>query len=308
MGKGSGIAWTTHTFNPWWGCVKVSPACDNCYAATFDHRLGGDHWGPDVPRRHFPDKHWNEPLRWNTEAEKLRATGERMQTLVFCASMADVFENYTPNGDIITTTNGDKLDGLQPFRERLWDLIRRTQALTWLLLTKRPQNIGRMTPADIRAAPNVWFGTTIETPAYLWRAAALIEHAPEAPVRFVSMEPLIESTSIITMLQPHARNISGQPRGINWVITGCESGTGARHTPTTWYRQLRNECAQESVHGDGYIAAVDRIPFFLKQAPRGADGISKGDGSWIKLKDGIIEQPYLDGRQYIEKPFEGAFS
>lgn len=28
------IAWTDSTFNPWWGCTKVAPGCDNCYAAA----------------------------------------------------------------------------------------------------------------------------------------------------------------------------------------------------------------------------------------------------------------------------------
>lgn len=87
MGKSTGIAWCDGTFNPWWGCVKVSPACTNCYAATFDRRIGGDHWGPGSERRTFGDKHWNEPLKWNAAAEQ---AGTRKR--VFCASMADVFE------------------------------------------------------------------------------------------------------------------------------------------------------------------------------------------------------------------------
>lgn len=60
MGKETGIAWTDGTFNPWWGCVEVSPACDNCYAREWDARFGGEHWGKDAPRRFFGDKHWNE--------------------------------------------------------------------------------------------------------------------------------------------------------------------------------------------------------------------------------------------------------
>ena len=70
MGKETGISWTDHTFNPWWGCTKVSPGCDNCYAEAFDKRVGGSHWGKGQPRRTFTDKHWNEPLAWNRAAEK----------------------------------------------------------------------------------------------------------------------------------------------------------------------------------------------------------------------------------------------
>jgi len=60
MGETTGISWTDHTFNPWWGCTKVSPGCDNCYAEAFDKRVGGEHWGKGVPRREFGDKHWLE--------------------------------------------------------------------------------------------------------------------------------------------------------------------------------------------------------------------------------------------------------
>lgn len=141
MGENSKIEWTHHTFNTWWGCVKVSPACDNCYAESLSKRFG-DHWGPKAEYRTFSDKHWNEPLRWNRAAEK---AGERHR--VFCASMADVFDNRAPEGA----------------RERLWALIRQTPHLDWLLLTKRPQNIAEMLPEDWGDGyPNVWLGVTVE--------------------------------------------------------------------------------------------------------------------------------------------------
>jgi protein gp37 len=272
MGKGSGIAWTNHTFNPWWGCVEVSPACDNCYAREWDARFakGDAHWGKDQPRKFFTDKHWNEPKKWNKEA---LASGKR--TLVFCASMADVFESGRPE--------------LDEHRHRLWELIVETPALTWLLLTKRPQNIKKLLPMALVGVDNIWLGTTIESPSYLWRADALCENR-QAAVRFVSMEPLIENTSIITKLSKMVSSNPVEAFAIDWVITGCESGKNARDTPIDWYRTLRAECM------------FTGTPFFLKQAPRGADGITSGEGSWVKLKDGIIEQPYLDGKQHIGFP------
>src|SRR5215510_3350213 len=87
MGANSGIEWTHDTFNPWWGCVKVSAECTNCYAETLSKRVGHRVWGLGADRRFFGDKHWNEPRRWNAQARK---SGE--QRRVFCASMADVFE------------------------------------------------------------------------------------------------------------------------------------------------------------------------------------------------------------------------
>lgn len=277
MAKASGIAWTDGTFNPWWGCVEVSPACDNCYARTWDARFADDpHWGKTAPRRFFGEKHWNEPLRWNREAAK---TGARF--LVFCASMADVFESGR--------------DDLDAHRERLWKLIGATPALTWLLLTKRPQNVRRFLPATLIGAPNVWHGTTIESPDYLWRVEAMLDGPQaQAPVRFVSVEPYLADVS--DGLAAHL----GRDR-VNWCITGCESGDGARSTPTDWYRYLASECVGASV------------PFLFKQAPLDAEGISEGPDSFRKrdLRTGLdgmkrvhwlVEKPYLDGAQWMQFP------
>src|SRR4051812_17878872 len=103
MAKNSTIEWTHHTFNPWWGCTKVSPGCKHCYAETWARRVGQDLWGARAHRRELSDAYWREPLAWNAQAFRL---GERHR--VFCASMADVFE--------------DRRD-LDAKRERLWQLI-----------------------------------------------------------------------------------------------------------------------------------------------------------------------------------------
>src|SRR5580704_1530647 len=116
MGQNSSIEWTDHTFNPWWGCTKVSPACQNCYAELWAKRMGHQVWGNHTPRRFFTNHHWNEPLIWNQDA---RNTKHRRR--VFCASMADVFERKPE---------------LTSWRERLWTLINATPWLDWLLLTK----------------------------------------------------------------------------------------------------------------------------------------------------------------------------
>ena len=88
MGENSKIEWTTHTFNPWWGCTKVSEACKHCYAESWAKRVGQKVWGPKTDRRTFGDVHWQQPLRWNAAA-----TGASSRPRVFCASMADVFED-----------------------------------------------------------------------------------------------------------------------------------------------------------------------------------------------------------------------
>jgi len=86
--KNSKIEWCDHTFNPWWGCAKVSPGCAHCYAESLAKRTGNAVWGHESPRRFFGDSHWNEPLKWDAAA---KAEGRRKR--VFCASMADVFED-----------------------------------------------------------------------------------------------------------------------------------------------------------------------------------------------------------------------
>src|ERR1035441_10524114 len=111
MGKDSSIEWTDHTFNPWWGCAKISPGCENCYAEAWAKRVGEKIWGPKQSRRLFGEKHWSEPLKWNVDAES-----EQRRKRVFCSSMADVFEARKD---------------LDPWRERLWTLIGDTPWLDW---------------------------------------------------------------------------------------------------------------------------------------------------------------------------------
>ncbi|MDO9356447.1 MAG: DUF5131 family protein, partial [Solirubrobacteraceae bacterium] len=95
MSKDSKIEWTHHTFNPWWGCVNVSPACDHCYAETFSKRVGFDVWGAASERRFFGQAYWANPIKWDAAAA---AAGRRDR--VFCASMADIFES---RADLVDT-------------------------------------------------------------------------------------------------------------------------------------------------------------------------------------------------------------
>jgi protein gp37 len=212
LGKSTAIEWTDHTFNPWWGCTKVSPACDHCYAEAWDKRTGGRHWGPHAERRTFGDKHWSEPLHWDRVAA---AAG--IQRRVFCASMADVFDNAAPDGA----------------RDRLWQVIRDTRRLDWQLLTKRPQNIGKMLPSDWgEGYANVWLGTTVENQE---EADRRIPHllSVAARVRFLSCEPLLGPISLR----------AGWHYGkLHWIIAGGESGRGARPSNPEWFRSLRDQC------------------------------------------------------------------
>ncbi|HWV98945.1 MAG TPA: phage Gp37/Gp68 family protein [Candidatus Acidoferrum sp.] len=228
MGKNSSIEWTDHTFNPWWGCAKVSPGCNNCYAETWARRVGENIWGVKAGRRFFTDKHWSEPLRWNADAE---SEGRRKR--VFCASMADVFESRAD---------------LDAWRTRLWVLIRETPWLDWLLLTKRPQNIEKMVPWSECWPTNVWLGTTVEDQQRAELRLPLLLHF-RAKYRFLSCEPLLGAVDL-------ERWLGGRPGSLNpidWVIAGGESGPNARPMLPGWAMKLRDQC-----QGAG-------IPFHFKQ-------------------------------------------
>ncbi len=222
MGKNSDIEWTHHTFNPWWGCAKVSPACNNCYAEAWAKRTGHAVWGSDSPRRFFTAAHWAEPLKWNADAGR-RGVVER----VFCASMADVFEDR---------------EDLSQEREKLWKLIDETPYLNWLLLTKRPQNISKMAPwaEDQIWPPNVWLGTTVESQAWAKsRLPHLLKH--NSSVRFLSCEPLLGSLDLLPWLNiPNLNPLS-------WVIAGGESGAQSRPMKESWLVNLRDFCLSNGI-------------------------------------------------------------
>lgn len=223
MGKHAGIQWTHHTFNPWRGCAGVSPGCVNCYAEAGSKRnpkvLGT--WGANGTRVVAAESGWREPIKWDKAA---KAAGERRR--VFCASWADVFENW--RGPMLDTRDEplyqvdlDRWPGsggawepaptikigrdrrpwpltMDDVRERLFGLIAETPNLDWLLLTKRPENFEAMLPWTSEHAGmyrerfwnNVWLGVSVENQE---QADARIPHLLKIPaaVRFLSVEPML---------------------------------------------------------------------------------------------------------------------
>lgn len=217
MGQGTKIEWAHHSFNPWWGCQKVSPACANCYAEGVADRFHPDLklWGPDSTRKLASETSWREPLKWNNFA---KSRGVRAR--VFCGSMCDVMDGRSE---------------LTASRLRLYDLIEQTESLDWLLLTKRPDNFGLLLPESWLSNPrrNVWLGTTAENQEWWDKRIPALRKTPAA-CRFVSVEP---------MLGP----VLGEVDGIDWVICGGESGRGARPMHPDWARSLRDQCQAAGV-------------------------------------------------------------
>jgi protein gp37 len=225
------IQWAHYTFNPWWGCVQVSPACDHCYAMVMARRVGHTlfghrvEWGPGGRRGYISDDKWREPLDWNRAAEK---HSERRR--VFCGSMMDIFEGLREQ---------------RPYLERLFEVISQTPHLDWLLLTKRPNNVHKLGPS--RWPGNVWIGTTVETQDW---ADQRLPHllATDCVVRFASVEPMLGPIDF-------RAHLGHGPGKLNWVIFGGESGGQARgpESAVSWYRELRNQCR------------AAEVPVFFKQ-------------------------------------------
>jgi protein gp37 len=254
--ENTNIEWTDHTFNPWMGCTKVSPGCDHCYAERdMDHRLKVVNWGPQGERVRTKPANWRKPLAWNAaHAAFFERHGRRQR--VFCASLADVFDNAVDPA----------------WRRDLFDLIELTPNLDWLLLTKRVGNVARMV-ADARThdwlagRPNVWLGASIVNQEEADRDIPKLLALPAA-VRFLSMEPLLGPVDLrlsLTTVDQRQRAAEfvrkfNQPiymasRGemLHWVIVGGESGPQARPMHPDWARSLRDQCA------------VAGVPYLFKQ-------------------------------------------
>lgn len=223
MAKDSAIEWTHHTFNPWWGCTKVSPGCKHCYAETWAKRVGQQVWGARAPRRELSEAYWRQPLAWNAQALR---SGRRAR--VFCASMSDVFE--------------DRRD-LDAKRERLWRLIDETPQLDWLLLTKRPQSVDRLAPYGERWPDNVWLGATAENQRWLDKRMHELQ-GQKARVLFLSCEPLLRALDLSPWI---AAARAGAGRMVDWVIAGGESGHHARPMSPEWARSLRDQCVAAGI-------------------------------------------------------------
>ena len=278
MGKNSHIEWCDHSWNPWIGCTKVSAGCANCYAETMDKNrfsrtLGGgtkeepiSHWGKGAPRYRTKEANWREPLAWNREAKK-----GGVRSRVFCASAADVFDAEVPD----------------EWRVDLFELVRLTPHLDWLLLTKRPENVGRgiIDSAQLalrgdkmdvygwlckwhhgHAPDNVWLGTSVEDQKAADERIPVLLQIP-AKVRFLSCEPLLGTLALFQYWRdlPTRENPSGAfdqsdcwetwLDGLDWIIGGGESGQNARPCDPEWAQSLRDQC----------LEAANPPAFFWKQ-------------------------------------------
>lgn len=226
MVANSAISWTDHTWNPWIGCTKVSPACDHCYAEAWAKRYGRAEWG-DHPRQRTSANTWRQPHKWNRETPG---------AFVFCASLADIFDNQVD----------------PQWRADAFDVMRATPRLTYLLLTKRPGNIEKLAAAAGGMPANALPGCTVVTQEEADRDLPKMQRP-----HFVSIEPMLGPIRLHQHFHcagcPECHSLGCGNPSLKWVICGGESGPGARPIDPQWVRALRDQCR-----------AAD-VPFHFKQ-------------------------------------------
>lgn len=274
--RNSRISWTNHTYNPWLGCTRISEECLHCYAERDNvRRFHRVEWGPSGNRRRTSPATLRAPLTWNRQS-----VAEGVRQRVFCASYADVFDGH-PSIQ-------------QCWREDLWQTIRDTPALDWLLLTKRPENFERFLPETWGSGyPNVCLMVSAATQRAADRRIPVLLETPAAK-RGISAEPFLEAV-----------DFSGYLAGLDWVIVGAESGTGARPMEPQWARNVRDACDAANT------------PFFFKQwgcwSPQPRSGTQQhvcANGEVLYFRNDAINHGgnILDGRVHEEHPFETSIS
>ncbi len=312
--KNSNIEWTDHSWNPWYGCHKVSQGCAHCYMFREQQRFGRD---PGIVQRSRTT--FRAPLSWARAARRRQA-----RQCVFTCSWSDFF-----------------IEDADAWRAEAWEIIRQTPELIYLILTKRPERIAGCLPEDWGLGwEHVWLGVSVEDQAAADRRVPLLLEI-QSQGRFVSAERLLGKIDLLRCVEPdeydwdqvnliddetepeelieeceaecdwinygndlvvnpeyrewinwrnHRAHLFALHSQIDWVIAGGESGPQARPCDPAWVRALRDQCG-----------AAD-VPFFFKQW-----------GEYLPLEAPGVEVDYLgvgrkqagrtlDGREWQERP------
>lgn len=243
MADKSNIEWTEATWNPWYGCLKVSPGCKFCYMYREMERYGRD---PRVVTR--SKTKFEDPLTWVR-------TGKAPK-FCFTCSWSDFF-----------------IEQADEWRAEAWEIIRKTPQITYQILTKRPERIREHLPADwgLSGYPNVWLGVSAENQQYADERIPLLLQTPAA-VRWISAEPLLGPVHLgfhdeefgfdISYLKPFTAGDPAIP-ALDWVVVGGESGPESRPMPQEWAQAIAEQCAEA------------KVAFFMKQM--GGKGDKRGD-------------------------------
>jgi protein gp37 len=252
MGDKSGIEWTDATWNCIYGCSRVSPGCEHCYAERMTRRLArgsaltiltskGVRWSNKID---LAPERLDQPIRW------------QRPRMIFVNSLSDVWHKDVPNEYIAA----------------MFGIMAATPRHTFQILTKRaarlpdwfgwlgnrpltecyraamkyvPKVADLIDPSVTWPLKNVWIGVSVEDQKRAEDRLPYLEEIPAA-VRFVSAEPLLGPLDF-------ADALFGWADTIDWVIVGGESGPGSRPMERAWAESIRDQCL------DGMV------PFFMKQ-------------------------------------------
>src|ERR1051326_2825139 len=250
MGENTRIPWAHHTFNGWIGCTQVAPECEHCYAELMAKFRGWARWGLGEPRRRTTEQNWRKPLHWDQEAAEI---GTRYR--VFSSSLSDVFDPEVP----------------EQWRNDLFELIRNTSNLDWLLLTKRPAQMRNYLNALPDAPwPNVW---ALVSAGCQKTAESFIPILLEtkAVIRGVSCEPILECVDFAKWMTSKRGSSK-----LDWIIVGDESGHHSRTSSPDWYRKIRRQ------------GQANGVAFFLNK--------------FCDSRGRKTETPELDGQRWIQFP------
>lgn len=245
------IEWADHSWNPITGCSPVSEGCQNCYAKRMAYRLKGRYgYLKDDPFRvTFHSDRLEEPLYWKKPSR------------IFVCSMGDLFHAEVKHEWI----------------DKIWEIMAFCHQHTFLILTKRPQNIESMLYGSSQIVcrelgggdylPNLWLGVSVENQRTADERISVLLQIPAAK-RFVSVEPMLSEIDLLPYLNPYSKRL-------DQIICGCESGPKRRMTEINWVRNLRDQCRHVE------------IPFFLKQ---------------IEINWKVVKMPKLDGCEWNKFP------
>ena len=266
MSDNSKIQWTDATWNPVIGCSHASPGCGHCWAERMATRCASNPVTPQY-RGLVRDGHWTGETRLVERALEQPLHWRRPRRIFVC-SMGDLFHGAVDDREI----------------ERVLSVMAEAPQHTYLLLTKRADRMRSHAPrVPMR---NVWLGVTAEDQARADERIPILLDTPAA-VRFVSVEPMLEAVDMSAFLGgpyvalPGDRVEPSRNAGIDWIISGCESGPGARDCDLDWMRSLRDQC----------VAAG--VPYFLKQADMATEEEPRAR---------LVKMPSLDGRVWDQVP------
>lgn len=265
MGKESKIEWTDGTWNPWRGCLHVSPGCFNCYMYDDQRRYGRD---PAKVVR-CSDDVFRRPLKWNSDPTSMSAAdGWRGRRLIFTSSWTDFF-----------------IKEADPWRGEAWDIIRSCENLIFQVLTKRHGRIAKCLPDDwADGYDNVWLGVSGEDHDWAMRRVRAAAQVPAA-VRYLSYEPALGPVDWDRLFDIEDPLTGGS--AIDWVIIGGESGHNARTFNIAWARLAVEACQRRGVAA--FVKQLGRRPVEVDVS---VEQLVGGDGRVVV----DVDAPVVPGR------------